>query len=85
MAISLYDFARFHSAEAQVLLARHRQVEHLIGKGHHNPSDGTYCEDLSRSFIRSFVPGRYSVDTGFIRNSPTLPTPKRAMYLRNST
>lgn len=70
MAMSLEDLARFHSAEAQALLAKYRQVEYLIGKGTHNASDGDYCEDLVRAFLRPVVPGRYAVDTGFIRNSP---------------
>ncbi len=70
MAIPLENLTRFHSAEAQALLEKYRQVEYLIGKETHNVSDGDYCEDLVRAFLRPVVPGRYSVDTGFIRNSP---------------
>jgi hypothetical protein len=63
---SLERLALFHSTEAEALLLRFRQVENLIGPHHHAPSEGNYCEDLVRAFLRSALPGRLSVDTGFV-------------------
>lgn len=60
----------FHSREAQSLLDRYRHIEHLIGKGQHNSSDGDFCEDLVRQFLRQVLPKRYSVDHGFILHTP---------------
>jgi hypothetical protein len=59
----------FHSDEARALLQKYRHVEHLIGCGHHGSSEGEFCEDLLRQFLRQVVPGRYSVDQGFIRHT----------------
>jgi len=61
------SLAEFYSADAEVFQAKYKQLEHLIGRGHHGPSEGDYCEDLLREFLRRALPGRYAVDTGFIR------------------
>src|SRR5438876_151530 len=59
--------AQYHSDEWQALLTKHRHIEHLLGLGRHSPSEGDYCEDLVRSFLRDVLPKRYSIDKGFIR------------------
>jgi hypothetical protein len=63
--------AEFHSAEAEVMLLKYEAIEKLIGDGTHRASEGTYCEDLVREFLRKVLPSRYSVDTGFIRGKET--------------
>lgn len=62
--------AQFHSAEADVLLLKYRHVASLIGAHTHHGSEGTFCENLVREFLRKVLPGRYSVDAGFIRGRP---------------
>jgi|ERR1051325_3554966 hypothetical protein len=64
----LDNLLTFHSNECQTLIQRFRQIEHLIGLQHHSPSEGSFCEHLFREFLRSVLPKRYSVDTGFIRS-----------------
>jgi hypothetical protein len=59
--------AEFHSGEAEIMLLKYKTIEKLIGGGIHRESEGTYCEDLVREFLRKVLPSRYSVDTGFIR------------------
>jgi hypothetical protein len=61
------SLAEFHSAEADIMLLKYQTIEKLIGEGTHRASEGTYCEDLLREFLRKVLPRRYSVDTGFIR------------------
>jgi hypothetical protein len=65
------SLAAFHSAEAEGMMLKYRHVEQLIGRGTHGLSEGTYCENLVREFLRKVLPGRYSVDTGFIRGRET--------------
>jgi len=62
--------AQYHSNETLAMLQRYKQIENLIRRGHHSPSEGDYCEHLLRSFLRETLPRRYSVDTGFILGSP---------------
>ena len=62
--------AQYHSNETQAMLQRYNQIENLISLGHHSPSEGNYCENLLRTFLRETLPRRYSVDTGFILGSP---------------
>jgi hypothetical protein len=64
------DLAQFHSAEVETLLLKYRHVERLIGEHAHHGSEGTFCEDLVREFLRQVLPRRFSVDTGFIRARP---------------
>jgi Domain of unknown function (DUF6602) len=64
----LDNLLTFHSNECLGLIQRFRQIEYLIGLQHHGPSEGSYCEHLVREFLRSVLPKRYSVDTGFIRS-----------------
>lgn len=63
--------AQYHSNETEAMLQRYRQVENLIGLGHHSPSEGDWCEDLLRGFLRDTLPKRFSIDTGFILGTPT--------------
>jgi len=67
----LINLAEFHSNEARSMLQLYQQVERLIGKKHHHPSEGGYCEDIVRSFLRNSLPSRFSVDTGFIIGETT--------------
>lgn len=64
------NLARYHSADIEALLQRHRQVENLIGSQHHSPSEGYHCEILIADYLRRILPEHYSVDTGFIRGNP---------------
>jgi hypothetical protein len=61
------SLAAFHSAEAEIMMLKYGNVESLIGKCTHHESEGTYCEDLVREFLRKVLPQRFSVDSGFIR------------------
>jgi hypothetical protein len=61
------SLADYYSADAEALLTKYRQIEHLIGPRHHSPSDGTFCEALLKEFLRRALPGHVSVDGGFIR------------------
>jgi len=61
------SLAEFHSADAEIMLLKYQTIERLIGEGNHRASEGNYCEDLVREFLRRVLPSRYSVDTGFIR------------------
>lgn len=76
MATALERLAHFHSVEAETLRLRYRQVEDLIGAGHHSASEGDYCEDLLRSFLRAALPGRFSVDTGFVSSATAAGLPE---------
>lgn len=61
------SLADFYSADAEVLRAKYKQIEHLIGLSHHSASEGTYCEALLKEFLRRTLPRHVSVDGGFIR------------------
>lgn len=61
------SLADFYSADAEALLAKYRQIEHLIGRSHHATSEGTFCEVLLKEFLRRTLPKEVSVDGGFIR------------------
>jgi hypothetical protein len=69
LLVGLLDF---YSNEANALLERYLHIDRLIGSGHHHGSEGDYCEDLLRQFLRQVLPTRYSVDHGFIRYTPRL-------------
>lgn len=64
---SALGLAEFHSAEAEMMSLKYKTIEKLIGHGTHYPSEGAYCEDLVREFLRKVLPRRYSVDTGFVK------------------
>jgi hypothetical protein len=74
----LQGLIAFHSNEADALHSRFTNVESLLSVGHHSSSEGDFCEDLVRQFLRQVVPARYSIDHGFIRHTPrrrsTLPS-----------
>jgi len=53
------------------MLQRYDQIENLIRTGHHSESEGSYCEDLVRAFLRETLPKRFSVDTGFVLGTET--------------
>lgn len=61
------SLADFYSADAEALLTKFKQIQHLLGLSHHSPSEGTYCESLLKEFLRRTLPGQVSVDGGFIR------------------
>ncbi len=63
--------AQFHSNETLAMLQRFDQIENLIRPGHHLESEGNFCEDLLRAFLRETLPSRFSVDTGFILGNNT--------------
>jgi hypothetical protein len=58
--------AQYHSNETLAMLQRYDQIQNLIGAGHHALSEGNFCEDLVRAFLRETLPKRFSVDTGFV-------------------
>lgn len=49
------------------ILANSQRINTLIG---HGGTVGSYREDLLRNMLRKLMPTRYSVDTGFIEDSP---------------
>ncbi len=63
--------AQYHSNETLAMLQRYDQIQNLICPGHHRPSEGTFCEDLLRAFLRETLPKRFGVDTGFILGTKT--------------
>jgi hypothetical protein len=69
---AVFSLAEFHSAETDIMLLKYETIEKLIGQGTHRASEGMYCEDLVREFLRTVLPRRYSVDTGFIRGKEIL-------------
>jgi hypothetical protein len=70
---NLRRLAEFHSTESDLLLTRFRHIEKLLGLSHHSVSEGDYCEDLLRSFLRQSLPERYAVNKGFIKGRPLGP------------
>lgn len=68
---SWLGLANFHSNETLAMLQRFDHIENLIRPGHHFESEGNFCEDLLRAFLRETLPSRFSVDTGFILGSST--------------
>lgn len=64
------QLAVFHSQEAKSINDRFRHVENIIGKSHHSPTEGYHCELLLKKYLKENLPGRFSVDTGFIRCAP---------------
>ena len=93
------NLAEFYSGDSEVFRAKYKQLEHLIGRGHHGPSEGDYCEDLLKEFLRRTLPGKYSVDSGFIRrvseecvqphpdvlSEPAIATPQLDIIVHDST
>ncbi|HXB69523.1 MAG TPA: DUF6602 domain-containing protein [Candidatus Acidoferrales bacterium] len=52
---------------AQDLLASSQRIGHLVG---HEPTVGSYREELLRGLLRRLLPERYRVSTGFIERCP---------------
>lgn len=67
-----FRIAHFYALQAAILFQKHRFVEGLTG-GRHRASEGGYCENLLREFIREVLPDRYGVDTGFIKGPSSDP------------
>jgi len=54
---SLQDgLLEFYSSEADVLLARYKNINHLLGKTRHHTHPGALCEALIRDILRRNVP-----------------------------
>lgn len=63
----LLSLAEFYSADAETLRIKYKQVEALMGLGHHSQSEGSHCEALLKEFLRRTLPRHVSIDSGFIR------------------
>jgi hypothetical protein len=54
----ILSLAEFYSSDAELLRLKYKQVENLIGLGHHSSSEGDYCEALLKEFLRRTLPQR---------------------------
>jgi hypothetical protein len=62
-----YERQAYLRSFAHDLVANSQRIDALIG---HSGTVGSYREDLLRTMLRKLLPKRYSVDTGFIEDSP---------------
>ena len=62
--------AEYYSQEEKSLIERYNLIEKLIGRGTFNYAAGYLCENLLKDYLRSKLPNRYSIDSGFIRCIP---------------
>src|SRR3954451_17798037 len=67
---SMINLQQFHTDDCHSLIYRFKHIQNLIGLSHHSLTEGEYCEELLRVFLRQVLPQRYSIDTGFIRGHP---------------
>jgi hypothetical protein len=58
------SLTEFYSTEAETLRFKYKQIEHLLGPGHHSQSEGDYCEDLLKEFLRRTLPRQVSCPSG---------------------
>src|SRR5262249_25465500 len=56
----------FYSAQAAVMLAQYRNIEHLLGLTNDWTVPGTHCEVLLRDLLRTYLPSYYKTDKGFM-------------------
>ena len=64
--------AKFHGIQdfddsvARTMLAQYQQIEQLLGDTYDWTHPGNLCESLLREFLRDSLPGKLSVDKGFV-------------------
>lgn len=67
LMVGHYERQAYLRSFAHDLIANSQRIDALIG---HSGTIGSYREDLLRNMLRKLLPKRYSVDTGFIEDSP---------------